>query len=301
MNLVSYPTYNQAQNKKSLNFTSIYYKYNTYRDSMGVKHETQNSTCKRNDLNYQKLSKIIQLRFKDYDRVNIMPMNVSDGTEAYYISQPLIEDVGMEEFERKYSPIIATDVCEDIIESYPKRGLVQLFKGEPEELYVLREPMFNEVPGDESYRLMGCELENKLYKLKPEYRKLFKFGTQDFQDRISKLNDEGNSVVIIRNCLRQSFGDMKSAIIVSKLAQKLNGESLLITGNYDRGMPLFESALDDYFVEIDSNIWAKKDYNENKEKEVSEQKKIDDDTIEHIKTHNSLWNIFSRLKNPKSY
>lgn len=250
-------TPNQYQNKPS--FKSIYYQANTYKDRFGVKRETQNSTCKRNDLNYDKLAKIIPLRFKDCDHVNIMPMNVSDGTESYYIFKPLAEEVGLEEFEKKYT-INATDVCRDIIDTYPKRGLVQLFKGEPEELSIYRQPMFNEVPGEQAYKIVGKELECKLYELKPEYKKYFNFGVQDFQDRISNLEDKGNSVVVIRNCLRQSFGDLRAATIVYKLADKLKGPSLFITGDYDRGMPMFESALDDRFVEIEHNVWGLRDY-----------------------------------------
>jgi hypothetical protein len=259
MRIQSYQT--NIPNKTNTGFTSIYYNGNKYRYMYCVKRETQNSTCKRNDLNYNKLAKIIPNRFKEFDRINIMPMNVSDGTEIYYISKPLIEEMGFEEFERKCSPIYATDVCRDIIETYPQKNLVHLYKGEPEELSIYRKPMFREVsPSLANDKFIDQVLAAPLYELKPEYRKHFKFGVQDFQKRLANLQDEGNSVAIIRNCLRQSFGDFRSALIVDNLAQKLKGASLFITGDYDRGMPLFESALRDYFEEIDHNVWAKRGY-----------------------------------------
>lgn len=251
--------YNQPRRQ---NFTSIYdYNGVKYRDTILNTRSSQNSTGKREDLDYDKLAKIIMTRFKDCDKVNIMPMNVSDGTEAYYIFKPLMEEVGPEEFERKYGKIAATDVYRKIVETYPKRGLVQLYKSEPDELRICNKPMFEQVDKSqyEDSLIKNSEYSD-LYKLKPEYRKYFSFETQDFQDRLDNLHDEGNSVVIIRNCLRQSFGDMESALIVDKVARKLKGASLFITGGYDRGMPLFESALEDNFVEIAHNVWAKRDY-----------------------------------------
>ena len=295
MNIGLTPNYNRIPKQNSVNFTSIYYVQNEYKDCHGVKRETQNSTGKRLDLNYRKLARIIPLRFAKFDRINIMPMNVSDGTEAYFISQPLIEELGTEEFERRISPIVSTDVCGDIIEKYPQKGLVHLFKGEAEELCVHKKPMFKQVP--KRYYQKNSFYDNipeALYELKPEYKKYFKFGTQDFQERIANMHDEGNSIVLIRNCLRQSFGDIKSATIVYMLADKLKGASLLITGDYDRGMPLFESALDDHFVEIDHNIWARRDYNPNttKKTEITGQT---ENTAEYVKSQNSISKFLNKL------
>ena len=251
--------YNSQLNTKSPTFKSIYYQPTSYRDTFGVKRETQNSTGKRTDLDYKKLSKIISQRFNDYDRVNIRLMNVSDGTEGYFLLANLANEVGLDEVEKKYS-ITATDVCKDVIETYPKRGLVHLFKGESDELVVKNNPMFVEVDKAQYDNLFETANYEKLYKIKPEFRKFCKFGVFDFQDGLSKMNDRGNTVVAIRNCLRESFGDTKSALIVYNIASKLKGKSLFLTGDYDRGMPLFESALDDNFVEIERNVWAKRDF-----------------------------------------
>ena len=80
-------------------------------------------------------------------------------------------------------------------------------------------------------------------------------------ERLRNMKDEGNSVVIIRNCLRQSFGDIASSNIVCELDKKLNGASLLVTGDYDREhMPFFMDMLESCFKEIGHNIWGKIDY-----------------------------------------
>lgn len=263
MRINSAPIYQQPSQKKPISFKSIYYQGAVYRDVYGIKRETQNSTCKRKDLDYGKLAKISKERFAGFDRVNIMPMNVSDGTESYFTSQAFIKENGLDVFEKKYSPLKSSDVCQDIINRYPKNFIVHLFKGEPEELKIVNEPMFKPMSLFEypQHILNGGNIE-PLFKLDPKYQKFFNFFVMDFQERLAGLNDEGNSIVMIRNCLKQSFGDIKSATIAYQLADKLKGASLFITGDYDRGMRLFESALDDNFVEIEHNIWAKKDYEE---------------------------------------
>lgn len=261
MRIISTPIPQQNYQPKRVAFTSIYYKGNEYRDMFGAKHQTQNSTCKRTDLDYKRLAEISKERFGDFERVNIMPMSVSDGTEAYFVGKSFIEENGMDVFEKKYSPIKSSDVCKDIINKYPKKRLVHLFKGEPEDLTVFNDPMFKPVSLFEyPQQIFDTTCDEPLFKLNQKYQKHFEFETMDFQKRLANMNDEGNSIVLIRNCLKQSFGDMKSAIIAYKMADKLKGASLLVTGDYDRGMPLFESAMDDYFVEIEHNVWAKKDY-----------------------------------------
>ena len=228
-----------------------------------------------------------------------MPMNVSDGTEIYFISQPMIEEFGVEEFEKRIAPILSTDVCGDIIEKYPKRGIVHLFKGEPEELSIFKKPMFSAVcpicyPKD----IGRSDSPEPLYKLNSKYKKYFQFGTQDFQERLANMHDDGNSIVLIRNCLRQSFGDFKSATIAYKLAEKLKGASLFITGEYDRGMQLFESALDDNFVEIERNVWGRRDYDFRTVKRVKSVP-FNESTTEQIKSHCSIIEYLKNLRKLK--
>ena len=246
-----------------VSFGSLPYWSNSYTDVNGIVRSTQNTTEKRTDLNYKKLAVILGTRFKDYDHVNIMPMNVSDATELYYITDAFVERYGFEKFKSRYTPILATDVCGNIIERYPKRGIVYLRQDEINELspriLVPEDPSkYRDISLNRTYFKPGFY---KLFRLKDEYKGLFEFGVCDFQERLRNMKDEGNSVVIIRNCLRQSFGDLASAIIVAKLDRVLNGASLLITGDYDREhMPFFTEALESRFSEIERNVWGKINY-----------------------------------------
>ena len=252
------------------NFTSLPFTYYAYKDCYGVKRETQNTTGERKDLNYKLAAETIENRFPGFERVNIMPMNVADGTEAYFIFKHLVEEVGsLENFERKYGCIAASDVCGNVLDDYPRLGLVNLSLDEEKKLRIFGEPMFEKMSDKFSFiKIQYTDPEQKHfenvyhfpYKLKPKFRKYFTFETCDFQKRLADLQDKGRSVVFIRNCLRQAFGDIESGKIVFKVARKLQGASLFITGEYDRGMELFEQALSLKFCDLGNNIWGKNDF-----------------------------------------
>ncbi len=249
--------------QSKVSFGSLPFSLNSYTDMYGVQRSTQNTTEKRSDLNYKNLAAIMETRFRHYDHVNIMPMNVSDATELYYITNAIVERCGFERFKSRYTPILATDVCGDVIKDYPMRGIVFLKTNEILELsprILVPEDIlkYEDVYIDSLFNGENCY---KLYRLNDDYKCLFKCGICDFKKRLQNMKDEGNSVVIIRNCLRQSFGDIESSTIVCKLDKILNGASLLITGNYDREhMPFFMDMLEARFKEISHNIWGKIDY-----------------------------------------
>lgn len=240
---------------RSLGYTPTY-----YTDVYGTDRATQNTTGIRQDLDYEKLARIIQTRFKDCKNVNIMPMNVSDGTEAYCVANAIIRNEGLEKFKQKYSPVKATDVSLSVIENYGKKGLLHLYN---DELFMFDNLGINALEATEreyykEYILFQSSYPDGFYKLNPDYSKLFQFETMDLQKRLASMKDEGNSVIFIRNCLKQSFGEIGAPIIIAKAANALKGSSLLITGGYDTNMQIIKEALQNYFNEISSNIWELK-------------------------------------------
>lgn len=257
--------YNKNANYQchSPSFGSMGFTFETYRDCFGITRETQNTTGKRSDVSLDELANIIKWRFKKFDRVNILPMNVSDGTEAYFLANALIRNEGLETFEKKYSPIKASDVTKNVIDNYAKNGLLQLYDNEIIEFNQLgMDDILKEVNKDDYKELMISQVgaPDKLFKLSDEYRKHFDFHVEDLQSRILDLKDEGNSVIGIRNCLKQSFGGTESSILILKLANRMRGASLLITGDYDRTLPLLGATLNACFVELKHNIWGLKEY-----------------------------------------
>ena len=241
---------------RPLAFKSLDYKPTQYRDINGHIRTSQNTTGMRNDLSYTDLAEIIKYRFSDFDRVNIMPMNVSDGTEAYFIANALIDVNGLDKCKKKYFPICASDIDSEVINKYGKAGVVYLSEYEKNLLNSDNSNIFNVC---DEFELRDESAKGKLCKLSDEHKNNFNFEVNDFQQRLKDFEDEGNSVIIIRNCLRQSFGDIDSAVLVFDIAEKLKGESLLVIGDADRvRMPFFNNALNICFKEIKHNIFEKR-------------------------------------------
>lgn len=260
----NYYSKNQSirQHNSQPSFCSMGFTFGTYKDCFGIPRETQNTTGKRNDISLEDFANITKWRFNKFDKVNIMLLNVSDGTEGYLFANALIRNEGWETFEKKYSPIKGSDVMPNVIDNYAKNGLLHLYNNEKIEFDRLGMDILKEVDRND-YKdkiIPQASYPDKLYKLNNEYRKHFDFHVEDLQSRIIDLKDEGNSIIAIRNCLKQSFGDIKSASIIMQLANKMRGASLLITGDYDRGCSLINDTLHDCFFELKHNIWGLKDY-----------------------------------------
>ena len=250
-------------NKTGIYFKSMGLTVSSYKDIYGIERETQHTTGIRNDISLVHLANILKYRFKYFDKVNIMPMNVSDGTEAYAFANAIIRNEGIDTFIQKYSPILASDVIPQIINNYGEKGLIQLYDSEKHLFDGIGFQVLTKVNYEDYKDLIINQIgmPDKLYKLNPEYKKFFKFSIADLQERINTLQDKGNSVISIRNCLRQSFGDTKSAMIILRLINKMDGASLLITGDYDRiKMPKTMSILNEQMVELKHNIWGLKSY-----------------------------------------
>lgn len=242
-------------------FQSLGYTYSSYIDNSGMYRETQNTTGKRGDISLEEFAKIVKWRFREFDTVNIMPMNVSDGTEAYAFANSIIRNEGLENFKNRYR-VIASDIMPRIIYNYPKNGLLHLYDSETSLFDGIGMNVLKEVnPEDYKSKIISqARYPDKLYKLSDEYMRLFSFHVEDLQKRINDLQDEGNSVISIRNCLRQSFGSTDTYFLINKLAEKMRGASLFITGNYDREFNFMDKYLKEHFVELSHNIWGLKNY-----------------------------------------
>ncbi|MBR5554727.1 hypothetical protein IKU74_01810 [bacterium] len=244
----------------SPSFGSLF-RLSSYVDCNGQYRHTQNTTGRREDLNYDECARLIKKRFSKFDKINIMPMNGSDGTEAYLLAHSLLKEFGEKKAKQKIFPITVTDVDSFIIYSFGKKGIVAF---RPEDIDAFGKDFdkyFKEIPRSELPNIPNAySLNTRAFKLTPFFKNLFEFKVQDFQKRITHITDEGNSVVIIRNCLAQAFGYVQSMLMVAELDKKIKNSSLFIIGQYDRDMmkrfvPGLKTFFD--FHEVGKNIFSK--------------------------------------------
>lgn len=239
-------------------FTSLF-RLSSCKDSFGVYHLTQNSTNSRDDLNYDELAEIAKNRFKEYEKINIMPMNGSDGTESYCIANSILNTFGESDAEKRIFPIVVSDIDTDIIENYGKKGIVALEKKD-ENLFGKNLSKYFECTNiSELPDIAIYPKEAKAYKLKPQFRENFKFEVMDFMDRLKNIKDEGNSIIIIRNCLAQSYTSWERTFLLFELDNILHDNSLFVIGGYDRAnIPNLVKELEIYgFKEVGKNIFSK--------------------------------------------
>ena len=231
-----------------------------YTDCFGRYRYTQNSTGIRDDLSYDELAQLVKKRFSKFDKINVMPMNGSDGTESYLIANSILNTFGEKAAKEKVFPILVTDVDPAIIEQYGQKGLVAL---KYEDIDAFGDN-FNKYFEKIDKWLLPQEIwyakDSSAFRLTPEFKKLFKFEVMDFQKRMLQANDTGNSVFIIRNCLAESFGIAESDIIISKLGKIMHPDSLFVIGGYDRKRMsgMIDSLNNAGFKEVGKNIFSLK-------------------------------------------
>ncbi len=239
-------------------FTSLF-RLSSCKDSFGVERSTQNSTSSRDDLNYDELAEIAKNRFKKYEKINIMPMNGSDGTESYCIANSILKTFGESDAEKRIFPIIVSDIDTDIIENYGKKGIVAL--GEKDENLFGKNlsKYFDSTNMSELPDIARYPKDAKAYKLKPKFKENFKFEVMDFMNRLKTTKDEGNSIILIRNCLAQSYTSWERSLLLSELDNIIHDNSLFVIGGYDRAnIPDFVQELETYgFKEVGKNIFSK--------------------------------------------
>lgn len=251
---------NDYKSNASTNFKSLF-RLSSYLDCDGYYRETQNTTGKRKDLNYDEFAILVKQRFSKFDKINIMPMNGSDGTEAYLLAHSLLKEFGEKEAIEKIFPIIVTDVDPFIINKFGKECILALNPDDIAAFGVSFNKYFQEIPMSElPQKGIIYSKSARAFKLTPFFRNLFDFRVQDFQKRIQQIEDKGNSVVIIRNCLAQAFGYEHSMLVVEELQKKLKKNSLFIIGQYDRNkMKYFVPEMKSLFgfKEVGKNIFSK--------------------------------------------
>lgn len=236
--------YNNTVNNQ--NFTSCVKIYDpktvTDKDIFGSNKVKTTSNVFRYDLDWNLLMKHIFWSFINKDNVNIYSFACSDGSEPYSYALYLIDKVP-ESYYKKFTPIQACDIDPEMIR-IAKSGKINLSINDFHNMkrYIKNPDLYFKNIG------MPIKISNNIfndenaYEIDPEIRAMVKFKKSDILTELKQIEDDGNSVVNIRNVfpyLNESYGNK----VLETLAQKLKSGSIFVFGNYDNRVPDFRQKL----------------------------------------------------------
>ncbi len=209
----------------------------------------------RGDLSWNEFGKTVVDFFKNAKKVNVYDFGASDGSEAYSLAMYLIEKLGLDG-ANKYFPIKAYDVDEQIVKM-AKSGKINA--NDTDISYINK----NAPNSFERYFDISKNksMERYPYAIRPkkdinDIAVSFNFG--DFIEELDNIEHK-NCLILCRNFWCYLSQTQQKAAI-KKLAEKLDSTSLVVIGEYDRGVASYI----DYelrakgFEEISNNVFKKR-------------------------------------------
>lgn len=184
----------------------------------------------RDDLQWKNFVKYLDKQFLGADKVNIHNLACSDGTESYTLVMSLLSKLG-EDKSKKFLPIMSSDINSEVILT-AKSGNIPLLTG----LYKFYD----------YYKLKMCTFldKPKHFKISKQDKKTIvniddicknniRFKTADLFKEIDNMEGE-NTVVLCRNVWMYLSVD-EQILAAEKLGKKLQKNSSVVLGEYDKG------------------------------------------------------------------
>lgn len=221
-----------------------------------------NSCFYRDDLNWEKLIKTLEEKYKDASKVNIYCFGCSEGAEPISLAMLLMEKLGVEK-SNKFFPIMASDIDSEILKN-PTQGIITISKDDVKEIQkFLGESHSKYLEFDSTFK------ENKFLneevsigKIKPVLKNKITYKQAEIQNSIQNIIPD-NSVVLCRNFWPYIKDYQEQKTIINKLFKQLGNNSLCIIGDfdgYDTEMCFFDSG----FKSDLNRFWFNKISNEKK-------------------------------------
>ncbi len=254
---------NIHDNKKPT-FTSCCrrYTYKSLRDfnKFGHSYIQTSTNIFREDLDWKKLTNYILNNFADKKRVNSYSLACSDGSEAYSYAISLMEKIP-ETAYHKFFPIHASDIDPVIIDATKKHFINMI----DSELYFTKKNYGIDLnnyfvkfskPHDIKGDLFRDFSDLTSYKPIQELKNNIHFKRGDILSELSKIKDNGNSVVMCRNVFPYLSDDYIETIL-NTAEHILKPGSLFIIGDFDRRKDIGAKLLKKAFIKPldDNNIF----------------------------------------------
>lgn len=192
-----------------------------------------NSWLFRDDLDWTRLVKYENKHFKNADRVNVIILASSDGSESYSKVISLAENLSEDDAEKFY-PVKGYDIDKEMVRasgsgllntSMHDRMMLQIYSDDYEKYF--RETNEKLVIKDD------VQFQNqKTLKATNYLKSKVRFNRADMYDVLHSLDDNSNTVLMCRNVLGY-FENDKVEKFVKIVSNKLKSESLFIIGDHD--------------------------------------------------------------------
>ena len=238
----------QDKSKYNTSFTSV---TRIYKPSKITKHDIfscnnvrTTSNIFRYDMDWNFLVDHILWNFMNVKKVNIYSLGCSDGSEAYTYAL-FLANKNLASLVNKFTPIIACDIDPEMIK-IAQSGKINLDINDfinmkmhikcPEKYFKkLDKPV--KIKDDLMFDAQGYEVDSKI-------RNMVKFKKSDILSELKNIEDEGNTVVNIRNVFPY-LNEKYINEILETLSKKLKSGSIFVFGHYDNKVPNFRQRLHD--------------------------------------------------------
>lgn len=235
MKIYSYPItinnslYNTAHSRNSVSFGTT---YRNYINEKGEEFNT-NSWLFRDDLDWKRLVKYENNHFKNLNRVNVVVLASSDGSEEYSKVMSLSENLPEQDAE-KFFPIKGYDIDYEMTRasnsgllntSLHDRMLLQIYCDDYEKYFKETQEKLI-IKGDTPLQ------KQKTLKATNFIKDKVRFERADMYNVLNNLDDNSNTILMCRNVLGY-FEDDKIEKFIKIVSNKLKQESLFIIGEHD--------------------------------------------------------------------
>lgn len=221
-------------------------------------------TCPfRNDINWTDFAKYEIENFKNKNKVNIIQLGASDGSEAYTQIISLLEN-GDYSTVKKFFPIMAYDI-DDTIVNIARTKLLNLNGVDESEIadncnnfhkYFSKSGTRLKIPNNLYEHFKSFNSIYTTYKVAPILTNNVCFHKGDIFQLVPNIKDDSNTIVLCRNMLAY-FSPNKIEKVVAALSQNLKSSSLVVTGKLEERLVNFY--IREYgFEEVMKNVFRKR-------------------------------------------
>ncbi|MBR1775888.1 hypothetical protein IJ750_02285 [bacterium] len=223
------------------------------------------ATCFFRDcLDWKNLPEFFIKNFKDKSKVNMFCFGVSDGSEAYSYAM-MIFDRFPEVLQSKFLPIWASDIDSKVINAaktlkinITDDDIMQKISRNIHKLSINDCFSYNsetmEIENDQL--LNNNDLAFSTYDIKKPLSESVQFECSDMTEKLSTIDDDGNTIISCRNALFYMNSDYISNFI-QKLSDTLKSNSVFIIGANDRIVNIDKMLKDSGFTEVMENVFRR--------------------------------------------